>query len=259
MRGRTFVWSAWIEVDEQRPDGFAFNLHWKQIRTFPYTSMCSGILSEFTFLLPVFEVGRGIKMYPVEYRQSHDPLTCLGMPHDFGITKVADAGILEYWISFILLPSDTIIEAVCNPLGLKIIATLICHCLIMVGENGNEGNLPFWCESGCVVNIHYSTSGKDCSKAVWIQCNALMFPRYHIHAGGMAPVHRSPNRSIGIVLIEKMVYPIVVNHAIGVVHPSLTRCEMDFGPMDLIGLNTENLCLNLPCQHQDYSSCNKLN
>ena len=53
-----------------------------------------------------------------------------------------------------------------------------------------------------------------------------MLPMDQIRAGGMPPMHVSPYRRIWIVLIIEMVHTILVEKAVGIVHPAVFRRMM---------------------------------
>ena len=56
-----------------------------------------------------------------------------------------------------------------------------------------------------------------------------MFPVDEIIADRVAPTHVTPFVAEGIVLIEQVVFAVVINHAIRVVHPISFRCKMESG------------------------------
>ena len=51
-----------------------------------------------------------------------------------------------------------------------------------------------------------------------------MFPMHEVAADGVAPVHVSPFRPIGVVLEIEVVLAVLIHQSVGVVHPSVLRC-----------------------------------
>jgi hypothetical protein len=68
---------------------------------------------------------------------------------------------------------------------------------------------------------------------IGIKGDGQVFPLYQVSTHGMPPVHGAPDGAIGIILIEKMIFPFVVNHAVGIIHPHAVGCEMVKGAMGL--------------------------
>ena len=56
---------------------------------------------------------------------------------------------------------------------------------------------------------------------------------YQVAAHGVSPVHVFPLRAVWIPLIIKVVLAVVVEHAVGVVHPAVGRCVMVERPVRL--------------------------
>ena len=56
---------------------------------------------------------------------------------------------------------------------------------------------------------------------------------YQVFTNGMSPVHGAPNGAVGVMLVKEVVLALVVNHAVGVVHPAGRRGKMKLGPVQL--------------------------
>jgi hypothetical protein len=71
-----------------------------------------------------------------------------------------------------------------------------------------------------------------------------MFPVNHIGTDGMSPMHWSPNRAVGIVLVKQVVFTFGVNHSIGIVHPIGFRSKVILrGGIALNNKLVANFCL----------------
>src|SRR6202521_6128587 len=57
-----------------------------------------------------------------------------------------------------------------------------------------------------------------------------MPPMHHVRTDGVAPAHVSPHISLRVVLVEEMVFALVINEPVGIVHEILGRSEMKLGP-----------------------------
>src|SRR6267142_6872292 len=57
-----------------------------------------------------------------------------------------------------------------------------------------------------------------------------MAPMHHVRADRVAPAHVSPRISLRVVLVEEMVFALVINEPVGIVHEVLGRGEMKLWP-----------------------------
>ena len=62
--------------------------------------------------------------------------------------------------------------------------------------------------------------------AVPVDGNRLVLPMDHVRAGRMPPVHVAPDACERIVLIVKVIYPVLVEETVRVVHPAVRRSMM---------------------------------
>ena len=60
-----------------------------------------------------------------------------------------------------------------------------------------------------------------------------LLPVEEVFADGVAPVHVSPFRAVGIILEVEVVLAVLVYHTVGVVHPSVGRGEMICGTVEV--------------------------
>ena len=75
--------------------------------------------------------------------------------------------------------------------------------------------------------VHDSASRIHHAIAVGIQSGFLLFPVKQITAHRMPPAHVFPSGIKGILLKIQMVYPILVNQPVGIIHPPCIRRKMD--------------------------------
>jgi hypothetical protein len=61
-----------------------------------------------------------------------------------------------------------------------------------------------------------------------------MFPMDQIPAHSMPPVHRSPYSAVGIILVKQMIFLIIINQPVWVVHPVGFGREMKLGTILLL-------------------------
>jgi len=53
-----------------------------------------------------------------------------------------------------------------------------------------------------------------------------MLPIDQVPADSMPPMHRTPQGIVGVVLVKKVIFTLIVHQPIGVIHPHLGWCEM---------------------------------
>ena len=61
-----------------------------------------------------------------------------------------------------------------------------------------------------------------------------MLPMDHIGAGGVRPMHRSPERAIRVVLKKHVVATLVEDGSVRIVHPVLGGSEVKLGTISLV-------------------------
>ena len=77
--------------------------------------------------------------------------------------------------------------------------------------------------------IHYTTATEDCAQSIGSDSDRLMIPMHQIGGGGMSPSHILPFGAVGIILIIEMPAAILIEHSVGIIHPSVERSMMKGG------------------------------
>jgi hypothetical protein len=95
--------------------------------------------------------------------------------------------------------------------------------------NGNHGRLPVLPKTTGIGVIDDRGAGVDLDFSLLGERERQMLPVDEIIADRMAPTHVPPFIAKGIVLIEEVVFAVVVDHAVRVVHPVSLRREMELG------------------------------
>ena len=72
----------------------------------------------------------------------------------------------------------------------------------------------------CVLFINYRRAAKDCSKSIGSDGITLKCPMCKVFGSGVSPGHILPIRAIRIALEVEMPHSILIEHAVGVVHPA---------------------------------------
>ena len=86
---------------------------------------------------------------------------------------------------------------------------------------------------------------------------------YKVGTNGVPPVHVAPFRAIGVVLVAEMIDAIFVEHAVGVVHPAVSRrvvvgrtIEIGVGYVPFVGqahgARFQNQCRRLYVEHLNH-------
>ena len=58
------------------------------------------------------------------------------------------------------------------------------------------------------------------------ECGLMLLPVEEVRGRGVPPVHVAPLSPVGVVLIVEVVFALMVDEAIGVVHPTVARSEV---------------------------------
>ena len=77
--------------------------------------------------------------------------------------------------------------------------------------------------------VYYSRTREYCTPSIRFNSLALKLPVHKVGRCGMSPCHVLPLRAIGIKLVVKMPYTILIEHAVRVVHPSISWSVMIYG------------------------------
>ena len=58
------------------------------------------------------------------------------------------------------------------------------------------------------------------------ECGLMLLPVEEVRGRGVPPVHVAPLSPVGVVLIVEVVLALMVDEAVGVVHPAVARSEV---------------------------------
>ena len=74
--------------------------------------------------------------------------------------------------------------------------------------------------------IYYRTTREDMPHWVAVNRRLYLFPVNKIITYSMSPMHISPHRAVGVILITEVIDTIFIKHTNRVVHPSIGRSMM---------------------------------
>ena len=183
---------------------------------------------------PVFEIRRMVEQDLITRSHCEYPLFGSCVPNNFWITEIFDTRIFDHGVVGVFGPGSAFIRTIGNTLCLKIFSACFFSRHIMVSEDGHQRRFCSLFKTGGIFFIHHHTSRENISMCIRIQSNGLVLPMYHVFTDGMAPVHRSPYRTVGIVLVKQMILAFVVHHTIGIVHPFGGRRKMKLWAVRLL-------------------------
>ena len=166
--------------------------------------------------------------------QYHNPLFAALVPDYFGIAEIANARVGDYGVALVFGPGTASVVAVRDGLVLKVVATSFFARHQVVGKHGNHRRLAIDTKSTGVFPVDDGAARKNVAEGVGIQSNGQIAPIHQILAHCVRPVHGTPYFILGVMLIKQVVFSLVIDHAIGVVHPHLGWGEMELGAMGLV-------------------------
>ena len=150
------------------------------------------------------------------------------MPENFWIAEVARvAGVGQDGIAGILRPGAAAVRAVSQCLRLDLRLFGLFGVGVVIGEEGQEWRVLLRAETRGILPIDDGTSGENIAEAVRCEGDGQVFPVHQVTADGVPPVHGPPNGFLGVVLIEEVVFAVVIDKPVGVVHPMFGRREVD--------------------------------
>ena len=136
------------------------------------------------------------------------------MPEDLGITEVRIVDV-QHRIVGVLRPGPTVVVAVREILDLLAVS--------VTGVNGDHRRLRAIAESGRILMVDHATAAERHDSVFFGNRQRQMFPVRQVATDGMSPTHVPPRIARGIVLVEEVVFAVVEDQSVGVVHP------VDFG------------------------------
>ena len=141
------------------------------------------------------------------------------MPKHFRISKVLFSDV-EHRIAGIFCPRAAFVIAECQVLVLQRLFRVVS------GVNGDQRWLAVLAKATGVVPIHHGAA-REYHDAIGLgQGKRQMFPVNHVRADRVCPAHVSPLVAEGIILVEEVIFAVVEDHAVWVVHPVAFRREM---------------------------------
>ena len=153
--------------------------------------MASVSLAEAREVGPVLEVLGGIETHLLLAGENHDPSVGDGIPEHFRVAEVGDS-IRQHRVAGIMGERLSAVKAVRNRLFLA---------LAIGGEQCHHGVLS---ETGGVIAVNDARTGENRPEGGRTDCYRLVLPMEQVTAGGMCPVHVSPHRTVGVMLVVEV-------------------------------------------------------
>jgi hypothetical protein len=192
----------------------------EQVGRLPGAAVRAVAAAERAGRLPGEQVGGPEQRHLVTGGDHHHPVVVPEAEH-LGVPEV-DQPLRrnEDRVAVVRTPRRTAVDAERDPLRLG-------DLLEEVGVERHERARP---EPRDAVPVDHGASGERGAEVVGDQGDRLVLPADQVAAGGMAPVHRSPEQVGGVVLVEEVEDAVDVDEPVGVVHPPVRWREVDEGP-----------------------------
>ena len=169
--------------------------------------MCAITLAKSREKSPLAQVIRSIKTYLLPASQRHQPM--VPVTHHF---RVAEIGHIAHKdrIAGVLGKRRPTIGTVGDRLMLPADLRL-----------GIDSNHSTFSKAGRVALIDDARAGENRAQTIGCKHYRMLLPMKQVRRRGVTPMHRTPRRSKGVVLIIQMPYTRIriVEHTIRVVHP----------------------------------------
>ena len=220
LRSTTTKETAGIDIHNHHPFlliWITINREFEEIGTFKLVRLCTITCTEGTYIGPVLQVWRRIEAHFFVGRNYHIPPLKWLIPEDLWVSEVLHTiKWLQNWILLILMERITAIGAISHTLRLCILLAIGCI-------KGDNRILTITCRT---LLIYHRTTRENMPHRVAINRRLYLFPINKIMTYSMSPMHISPHRTVGVVLITEVVDPIFIKHTNRVVHPSIGRSMM---------------------------------
>ena len=206
--------TAGVDVDEHDILLFAVEGEREEVGALKLIGLRAVAAAEGADIFPLFEIGRAIEAHFFVGRYDHVPRPGGCVPKDFGIAEILQAVEGEEdGIAGIFGERAPVVCAVGQALQLP----------VLVARRGVERNQRIFAKTGAVVEVDHRTAGINMAEGVAGDGRFELVPVQEIGAHGVPPVHVAPFRTVGVVLIVKMVFTVFVDEAVRVVHPAVSR------------------------------------
>lgn len=166
----------------------------------------------------------------VRDHRRHQPVAPRCVPRDLRVAERLRFRIeRQYRIVRVRLPACAVVEAVRDRLRLgarRVPRTFLVDARV----HRDQRRVARRAEAGSVVRVRDDRAGEDFLGRVRAHGDRLLVPVDEVGAGRMAPRHVAPVGAQRVVLIEQVIAAVLVDEAVGVVHPVALRRVMECGP-----------------------------
>ena len=223
LRRRAAGRSARVDVADKHPVGVALLvLEREEVGAFPYARVAAVVAAKGGEIAPVLQVIGGIESHFLPTREHKVPLLGLFVPEEVGVAEVG------YCLG------DDRVSLVLGE-GLSVVGA-ICQCLALPHQFGRcvHRHHGSFSKARGTLMVDDGRAGEDCSYHIGLQRHRLVLPMDKVGGGGVSPTHVLPQRAIGVVLVVEMPNAIAVEHAVGVVHPTVEGRMVVLGAIRVI-------------------------
>ena len=162
----------------------------------------------------------------------------VGVAEHLRIAEVRRAAVVDR-VALVLRPRQAVVEAVGERLGLL---SGVGRVRLRVGArvDRDHGRVLGRAESGAVGLVDHDRAGEDVLDRTPLVVERLgdrerlLLPVHEVGAGGVAPAHVAPAGAVRVVLEEQVPGAVVVDQAVGVVHPVPLGREVQVRPVLLL-------------------------
>ena len=241
LGSRTAEHAAGIDVDYHHPLLLAVDRHREEVGALKLVGLGAVALTEGADVGPVLQIVRLIEPHLLVGRDNHKPALLGGIPEHLRVAEVGESvKRREDGVVLILGEGQSVVGGIGHALYLS----------VLLAGRGIEGNDGAGTVASGVVDIDDRRTREDMPHGVAGQCCGLFGPVEEVAAHGVTPMHVAPLRAIGIVLIIEVPDAILIEHAVGVVHPTVGR-RMVIHRAIVVGVDHAPLVGQLHTAHGD--------
>ena len=188
-----------------------------EIRALELVGLGAIALAETAQVFPILQVGRSVETHLLVGRDDHVPLLFRLIPEHLRIAEIPQPiKRRKHRIILIFRESTPVVGAVGHTLDLPVTIT----------SRGIEGDQGILAITGAIQVVDHRAAREDMPQRITGDRRRQRLPTDQVTADRMTPVHIAPHRPVGIILEIEMIFPILIDQAVGVIHPAIERRVM---------------------------------
>ena len=219
--------TAGVDVDNHHPllvVLVAVDGQLEEVGALKLVGLLTVALAESGDVVPVAQVVGAVEAHLLIGRNNHVPLLHRCIPEYLRVAEVFQSvERSQHGVARILGEGASVVGAPCHALYLS----------VLVAGRGVEGHDGVLAVAGGVVAVDDRRTGEDVAHGVAGDGGIELLPVEEVLADGVAPMHVAPLGTVGIVLEVEVILTVLVDHAVGVVHPTVGGREVIGGTVEV--------------------------